>query len=485
MNNPQESHFPHTRQELERHQSARLAALVAQVLPRNRFWRNKFTAAGISAADIGSMADLQRLPLTTKAELLADQAAHPPYGTNLTFDLQNYSRLHQTSGTTGTPLRWLDTPQSWDWILQAWSQLFGIMGLRKDDRLLFPFSFGPFLGFWAGFEGANQLGNLCIAAGGMSSQARLNLIRENDATVVCCTPTYAVRLAEIARELNINLAQTGVRAILVAGEPGGNIPATRRRIESEWGAQVVDHWGMTELGPLAIESIAEPGGLYVLETECIAEIIDPQSGEAVPEGTEGELVITNLGRIGSPLIRYRTGDLVRAGKSPGVSPAMTIRATPPNPPHAKGGSDDFAPTGGVILPPLVRGGQGGSPRDILTPATQLRHCLLFLDGGILGRTDEMITIRGNNIYPAVLEDVIRGFEEIAEFRIELRTVKAMQHVKVEIEPVPVLDAGQVAALIAQVAETVKSRWHFQAEVVAVASGSLPRFEMKGRRFVRA
>ena len=121
---------------------------------------------------------------------------------------------------------------------------------------------------------------------------------------------------------------------------------------------------------------------------------------------------------------------------------------------------------------------------MITDATPLRPPLLFLPGGILGRTDEMITIRGNNMYPAALEDVIRNFDGIVEFRIELRTVKAMQHVKIEIEPGSALGASDVDALVAQIAETIKSRWHFQAEVTAVPSGSLPRFEMKGRRFVR-
>lgn len=462
MSHPQHSQFPQTRTELEQYQSARLTALLEQVLPHNLFWLNKFTAAGISAAEIGNLADLQRLPLTTKAELLADQAAHPPYGSNLTFDVQTYSRLHQTSGTTGTPLRWLDTLQSWDWILQSWGQLFGIMGLRKDDRLLFPFSFGPFLGFWAGFEGANRLGNLCLAAGGMSSHARLSLLRENHVTVVCCTPTYALRLAEVAAEQKFDLTQSGVRAILVAGEPGGNIPATRRRIESAWGAQVVDHWGMTELGPLAIESLAEPGGLYVLETECIAEIIDPQTKRPVAEGMEGELVITNLGRVGSPLIRYRTGDRVRA-RNPGAGETWT------------GGERENHSSVSQSTSLLLS--QSPFQKKAQLP-------LLVLPGGILGRTDEMITIRGNNLYPAALEDVIRGFDGIAEFRIELRTVKAMQHIKIEIEPLPALGASVIDSLVARITETIKNRWHFQAEVVPVTTGSLPRFEMKGRRFAR-
>ncbi len=458
MNPPETMTEIRSRAALERHQSARLAALLAEVLPHNRFWQAKFAAAGVEPGSLQTPYDLDRLPFTTKAEILADQASQAPYGTNLTYPPSQYSRLHQTSGTTGTPLRWLDTPRSWEAILGSWRQLFGLMGLRQDDRLLFPFSFGPFLGFWAGFEGANRLGNLCLAAGGMSSPARLKLLLENQATVVCCTPTYALRLAEVAVEQGIDLSASPVRAILVAGEPGGNIPATRRRIETAWGAQVVDHWGMTELGPLAIESLDEPGGLYVLETECIAEIIDAETGRAVAAGTEGELVITNLGRVGSPLIRYRTGDRVRAGTP-----------TPLN----------SSNTG------LRKGDCDGLHGEIIATAAQLRPHLLFLPGGILGRTDDMITIRGNNFYPSALEDAIRQFDEVAEFRIELQTIKAMQHIKIEIEPVAALTASAVAPLIARVAETIKGRWHFQAEVVAVAVGSLPRFEMKGRRFVRA
>ncbi len=441
-----------SRIDLERHQFNKLEKLLTELLPRNRFWQAKFAAAGLSARDIHGLQDLHRLPFTTKGDLLADQSAHPPYGTNLTYDAALYSRLHQTSGTTGNPLRWLDTPASWKWILRSWVQLFGLMGLRRDDRLFFPFSFGPFLGFWAGFEGASGLGNLCIAAGGMSSPARLKLLLDNQATIICCTPTYALRLAEVAVEERLDLAASAVRAILVAGEPGGNIPATRRRIETAWGAKVVDHWGMTEVGPLAIESPEQPGGMHILETECIAEIIDPQTGAPVPAGEEGELVITNLGRAGSPLIRYRTGDLVRAQSTENS--------------------------------PLARESQPGLQGDLNFPAAHLRNLLLFLRGGILGRTDDMLTIRGNNFYPSALEDVIRQFDAIAEFRIELHTVKAMQHIKIKVEPIPTLESNEIGLLVTRIAETIKSRWHFQAEVLPVSAGSLPRFEMKGRKFVR-
>ncbi len=414
---------PLHRPELEASQLQRLRQLVALSLESNAFQRLRLSAAGVVSEDLRSLADLRRLPFTTKAELAADQVANPPFGSNLTFPVERYSRLHQTSGTTGSPLRWLDTPESWDWLMQCWRQLFDMMGLRPTDRLFFPFSFGPFLGFWAGFDGANRHGHLCLAAGGMSSIARLQFLRETGATVVCCTPTYALRLAEVAVQEGVDLKATAVRAILVAGEAGGNIPATRELISNAWGARVVDHWGMTEIGPMAIETEHSPNCLTVLETECIAEIIDPATGSPAPPGTEGELVITTLGRLGSPIFRYRTGDRVRS------------------------------------IP-----GNG----------------LLQLDGGILGRVDEMLTIRGNNLYPAALEEIVRRFPDVAEFRIEVLVERAMQHVRIEIEPLPA--ATDAAELCRQISETIRLRWNFQAEVVPVKE--LPRFELKGKRFFK-
>jgi len=422
------------RSQIDELQSERLRLLMKEVHGANPFWTGKFAAAAVDPADVHSLDDLPRLPLTTKTEIVDDHRRHQPYGSNLTCGPNAYSRMHQTSGTTGTPLRWLDTPASWDWFMGCWAQIYRIVGLRSDDRLAFPFSFGPFIGFWAAFEGAARLGNLCLAGGGMSSLARLRLIVDNEATVVCCTPTYALRLAEVAAAEGIDLASSPVRALVVAGEPGGGIAATRQRIESAWGARLFDHWGMTELGSLAVECVENPGGLHVLETECIAEVLDPATLQPVEAGAEGELVITNLGRLGSPLIRYRTGDRVRVDANP-------------------------CPCG----------------RE-----------LLRLDGGILGRTDDMVAIRGNNVYPSSLEAILREFAEIAEYRIEVRTERAMQHLTIRVEPTePVAaDPEQQAALLHRVSQAIKDRLNFHADVVAAPSGSLPRFELKGRRFVR-
>ena len=420
-----------SRSQLRAWQSARLRHLLDQVAGKNPFWTQRWREAGVDPTTIQGCDDLAQLPLVTKSEILADQRAHPPYGTNLTWPREAYSRLHQTSGTTGHPMRWLDTPESWGWILDCWRQLFGWMGLTHADRLYYAFSFGPFLGFWAGFEGANRLGNLCIAGGGTSSEARLQALLDNEVTIVCCTPTYALRLAEVAREKGLDLPGSRVRGLLVAGEPGGNIPATRQLIEQGWGARVFDHWGMTELGPLAIECAGEPGTLQVLETECVAEVLDPRTLQPVGGGEEGELVITNLGRVGSPLIRYRTGDRVR-----------------------------------------------------VTPTAGEGRCFLRLPGGILGRVDDMVTIRGNNLYPAALEDVIRGLPGVAEFRIHLWDGVGLQRLELEIEPLAGLSPDEVSVLAQRLEQLVRERFLFRAEVRTVGVGELPRFEMKARRFWR-
>ena len=419
------------RQQIEAIQARRLVEMLDAIIPRNRFWTTKYAQAGVDINAIKGIHDISLLPLTEKQELVDSQTQQPPYGSNLSYPSTRYRRLHQTSGTTGRPLRWLDTKDSWDWIMECWRQIYLLAGLSPEDRLFFPFSFGPFIGFWAAFEGACRLDNFCIAGGGMTTSLRLHAMIENEATVLCCTPTYAMRMAEEAENQGIDLKETSVRMLIVAGEPGGAIPATRQRLETAWEARVIDHWGMTEIASLGIESEDRPGGLYLLETECIAEILDPDTLQPVEKGQTGELVITNLGRLGSPLIRYRTRDLVRA-------------------------STDQDPVG---------------------------RQLTWLDGAILGPSDDMVIVRGNNVFPSSIEAVVREITDVAEFRIDVKTVRAMQELCITVEPTSsaVLSSDD---LIKHVQNALRQRLGFGCEVLAVAPGELPRFEMKSRRLYR-
>jgi phenylacetate-CoA ligase len=395
----------------------RLRDLLRQVVPANRFYACKFAGRDLD--------DPTGLPFTSKAELAADQAEHPPYGTNLTYPRERYCRLHQTSGTSaGRPLRWLDTPESWDWLLGCWDAIFTRLGLRSGDVFYFAFSFGPFLGFWTAFEAAARAGYLVLPGGGLTSTARLRFLLEHKATVVCCTPTYALHLAELAAQERIDLASSPVRLVIVAGEPGGSIPATRERIESVWGARVIDHYGMTEVGPVAAETADRPGTQVVMEDRYIAEVLEPGGTGPAAEGEPGELVLTNLGRVGSPLIRYRTGDVVRARRGPAGE--------------------------------------------------------LLLDGGILGRTDDMIHVRGNNLYPGAIEAVVRRFAEVAEFRLVVDRSGPLTDLMVEIEPA---DGARTAGLADAVARAIRDDLLFRVPVSAVPCGSLPRYEMKARRVV--
>ncbi|HYB69132.1 MAG TPA: hypothetical protein VEH80_00595 [Candidatus Bathyarchaeia archaeon] len=175
---------------LRKHQWVRLALVTEATFPANRFLRRQWQQAGLDGPqDLRGWDDFQRLPFSRKSELVEDQATHPPFGTNLSYPLARYVRVHQTSGTTGTPLRWLDTQESWDWWARCWTFVLRAAGLGPGDRVFFPFSFGLFVGFWAGFEGARALGALAIPGGGQDSAQRLAAIEALGVTAVCCTPS--------------------------------------------------------------------------------------------------------------------------------------------------------------------------------------------------------------------------------------------------------------------------------------------------------
>jgi phenylacetate-CoA ligase len=413
-------------------QGRRLTDLLATIRRRNVFYTRKLQNAGITIERLHLPGDLLELPLTTKAELVADQRENPPWGTVLTETLDRYTLYNQTSATTGDPLRWLDTNESWQWMLECWKAVYRAARVDATDRILFTFSFGPFLGFWTAFEAGCQIGAHCIPAGGMSSQARLSLIDSLAPTVLCCTPTYALRLADVAAETRNglpDLSKGSVRVLILAGEPGGNIPATRERIQQAWGARVIDHHGLTEVGPVSFECWEGPGSLHLNECEFICEVLEPGSERPVPDGETGELVLTNLGRVASPVIRYRTGDIV-------------VRRTEP---------------------------------------CACGRTLARLEGGILARCDDMINVRGVNVYPAAIEDVMRRFDEVVEYRAIVTAPSPLRSLSIEVELEPRAKEGGVVS--DAVRSALRQALGLTAAVQLVRTGTLPRFEMKAHRFV--
>jgi phenylacetate-CoA ligase len=389
---------------------------------QNEFVKRTWRAAGVrSARDLRSWDDVARLPFTTKSDLVADQAERPPFGSNLTYPLERYVRVHETSGTSGAPIRWLDTQASWEWWARCWAFVLRGAGITAADRVFVPFSFGLFIGFWAGFEGARTIGALAIPGGGQNSVTRLASIRALGATALLCTPSYALHLVEVARERGIDLRSLGVRTTVHAGEPGAGIPSVRARIEDGWAARAYDHAGMTEMGAYGYECEAQ-AGLHVNESEFIAEVIDPVTARPA---RDGELVLTNLGRVGSPAIRYRTGDRVRLADGPCACGRTFVR----------------------------------------------------LEGGILGRLDDMIIVRGVNLFPSAIEGIVRRHPAVEEFQIEVFRDG-------ELDQVRILAEVREPAVTRALQEAFRIDFGIRLEVSAVPIGSLPRFELKARRMVR-
>lgn len=402
---------------LAAHQLARLNRLLTEILPGNRFYAEKLSSLKLP---LESLEQIAELPYTFKDEL-ASPSRSGELANNLTYPIEQYVRLHHTSGTHGRPMFVLDTADDWQWWIDLWQFVLDAAQLGPGDRVMLAFSFGPFIGFWSANDAAVARGCLVIPGGGMNTLARLALLRTARATAVFCTPSYALHMAEVGSDHQTPVGSLGVRRIVVAGEPGGSIPSVRQRIEAAWNAQVIDHGGASEVGPWGYGDV-EGRGLYVAETEFLAEFLSVETGDPAGKGELSELILTTLGRTGSPVLRYRTGDLVR--------PTWTAAG---------------------------------------------ENLFVRLDGGVLGRVDDMLVIRGVNVFPSSVDQILRTFPEIVEYRVFIRKHQAMDVLAVEIED-RLNDPARVA-------RELKLRLGLKVEVVSVPLASLPRFEGKGKRFI--
>lgn len=409
---------------LRSNQWRKLRSIVLNLATTDSFYGKKIREWELKVSRLNRIDDfIAQVPFTSKADIQADRAENPPFGTNLTRAIHQYTRFCQTSGTsTGQPMAWLDTPESWEAMLKCWQRVFEAAGLVKGrDRIFFAFSFGPFLGFWTAYEAAAK-DYLVIPAGGLSSQARLEAMARYGATVLCCTPTYALRLGELIGESSgVQRMNLRINKIIVAGETGGSVPEVRSRLEKLWESRVFDHHGMTEVGPVSYEAEDMPRQLIVLEDAYLAEVVDPKTGKEVADGECGELILSTLDRTACPLLRYRTGDWVKK---------------------------------------------------------KLHRGRLILDGGILSRLDDMVVVRGVNIYPSAIDAVVRQFPEVIEFMVEQRKVDAMDEIELLVE----VDGNVAKPLLKKIESKLRDTFSLRIPVRLAEPESLPRHEFKAKRW---
>lgn len=430
--NPKTETLP--KEQLRALQLAKLQRLVARAYHSSPFHRRLYERAKVTPEQIRSLDDLRRLPFMTREDWMANQAEQPLFGDLITRPPGDAIRYHLTSGTSGRqPLRVLDGRKDWSWIADMWCYGFWGFGIRPSDTVFFAFSYGSFIGFWGAHYCCEKLGCLTLASGNMTTEQRVKQIVEMGATVVCATPTYALRMGQTAEKMGIDLKQEGkVRRVVVSGEPAGSIPAVKKMIEEMWGGKCGDTAGMTEIGTIMIfECDHQPGGPHIIEDHFIEEVLDPDTGQPVGYGERGERVVTSFGRGFIPLLRYRTKDLVCKV------------------PHSR-----------------CTCGRTGD----------------LYEGGILGRVDDMKLIRGTNVYPRAVEAVVREHGEVEEFQIVITRVDNVQDeitVKVELKPDQQECWPRLQAQLGKDLADAHEGLRFNVELCK--TGELPRFELKAKR----
>ena len=434
--NPKNERLP--REQLNALQLTKLRRMTEWAYANSPFHRRRMDEAGFTPEQLKTLDDLRRIPMMTREEWMESETQQPLFGDLPATAEDNAIRYHLTSGTSGrTPLRVLDSTKDWEWIAEMWSYGIWGFGVRPEDKVYFAFGYGSFIGFWGAHYACEKMGALVVPGGAQTTEGRVKQIVELGITTVASTPTYALRLWQVAAEMGIDLAaDSKVDKIILSGEPAGSIPAVKKQLEQAWGARAGDTAGMTELGTIMIfECANQPGGTHIIEDHFIEEVINPQTGEPVPYGELGERVVTSFGRGFIPVLRYRTKDMVLK------VPASKCTC--------------------------------GRTGDIY-------------DGGIRGRWDDMKLIRGTNVYPRAVESIVREFDAIDEFQIYVWRSDELRDeitIKVELKPGHMSEWPRIEQQLGKALADAHEGLHFIIELEP--EGNLPRFELKAKRLVDA
>ncbi|MBV8423692.1 MAG: phenylacetate--CoA ligase family protein [Candidatus Eremiobacteraeota bacterium] len=398
---------------------------------RAPFYRKRWSAAGIEPGDITSLADFERVPTIDKRDLREDQAEHPPFGSYLCVDESEVKRIHGTSGTSGRPTAFAWTRRDMEAIAEDHARIMWSFGLRPHDSVFIGSILSLYVGSWGALMGAERLGARVFPFGagvkGQTQQA-VSWIAQMRPTAFYGTPSYALRLAETAREEGYDPRDLGFRIMFFSGEPGAGIPVTKALIESTFGAICIDSGSMGEMTPwMNLCECAERTGMHLWQDVVYTELLDPQTWRRVPFGSGGTPVYTSLDRECQPMIRLVSGDYAEW-------------------------TDEACPCGRTY------------PR---------------FPRGVIGRIDDMLVIRGENVYPSAIEEVVRGHmgELGGEFEIVVRKVRHMDELTVRLErPASFSDAHAEA-----LATALRAKIGVRPGIEVCEPNTLTRTDLKSRR----
>jgi phenylacetate-CoA ligase len=422
-----------SRDQIESYQLQALKKQLAYVGQHSQYYRRLFGQTGFAPQDFRSIADLSALPVTRKADYVAGIDAAPPWGEHIAAKREDVTRIHFSSGTTNRPVHVAWTAADKELWTDMFARYFYGQGLRPGDVYQVMVSFAWFVGGLGVSQAVERVGATVIAAGNQDSRRQVETLFDYGTAALFATPSFVAHLAEVATEMGRDLRETKVKFMDVGGEPGGGLPGTRQRIEQMWATQVYDCYGMLEFQPTAWEMPAKEG-LVVAEDFVLAQVVDAETLQEVPDGTPGVLVLTHLEKQASPLVRWWTGDIVIRDRRPGSDKRTFAR----------------------------------------------------LCGGVQGRADDMLVIRGVNLFPSAVEDVLRKIPGVGgEYQIVLdESLKDSSGfwtgIKLHIESEGVAERGLDLTVAHQIREVLKVRTVVQVHPF----GTLPRSVHKAKRVIR-
>jgi phenylacetate-CoA ligase len=410
----------------------KLRLLCDYVYEYSAFYKRKFDEIGLKPDDIKSIDDFKkRLPIIDKKDFLDFQQERPPYGDTIAVPEEMVAHHVETSGSTGVPLGVPYTAYDTERVGESWTYGFWAHGIRPADSFYFAFNWGNFAGFWSCYFGARRMGCRVISGGGADSTGHIQNILRLKPSVLVSTPTFALRLAQVAEEMGVDIANSSIRYTYHAGEAGPfALPAMKNRIDDAWGADAGELLGIAESDAFA-PGCANRDGVHANEMNVFCWSVDPDTGEEVADGEIGENIISSYSYSGQPLLNYRSHDLVRrvADCSCGVTWTK-------------------------------------------------------LEGVVLGRTDFMITVRGTNVYPTAVENLLGEIEGVSPFfQLVLDREDENDRMTVEFEPRKDLPEAQWAELAADVEKRIHGALHVRLETKVIAPEGLPRYDLKTRRVI--